>query len=350
MRKPARILCGLKEDAIDAIFSPDGKWVLTAGESNSVSFYNAETGKRVLLFKGHTTSITSMAISPTAQHIFTAARDGTSRIWRIKTGLDSLGGMGCSETPQMNGALRNEESNALPLLKDTEVQAAVFSPDGELLATLDANRTAEVWETTTGRKVTEKKGGGNQGNALIPLPSFSPDSKWIVTANSERTAVVWEAKTGIVVDEIRSTESLLSVSFSPVGKFVGTADSGRARRWEVGTGRAPVEFKGHTLPVSVMKFSQDGRWVVTGGGDTTRIWEAETGRQVGEPIRHRYPVESVAFGLDGKTVVSVSAVDMGVYVCRICVSLEELLIMSGNHVAQIFPPEEQDKYLERANL
>jgi hypothetical protein len=50
--------------------------------------------------------------------------------------------------------------------------------------------------------------------------AFSPDYKWVVTASSDRTARVWEASTGQSLIELHGhTDAVNSAAFSPDGKF-----------------------------------------------------------------------------------------------------------------------------------
>jgi WD40 repeat protein len=109
-----------------------------------------------------------------------------------------------------------------------------FSPDGALLATASADRTARVWETTSGqhRGTLEGHTGGVRGVA------FSPDGALLATASADRTARVWETTSGQHRGTLEGhTDWVRGVAFSPDGALLATAsDDGTARLWNPVTG------------------------------------------------------------------------------------------------------------------
>ena len=66
-------------------FSPDGTRVATAG-SRDVLLWDAQTGKLLTAFSGHTGPTASIAYSSDGTRIATGADDGTARIWDAATG------------------------------------------------------------------------------------------------------------------------------------------------------------------------------------------------------------------------------------------------------------------------
>src|SRR5512132_1599066 len=68
-----------------------------------------------------------------------------------------------------------------------DVGGVAFSPDGRLLATACDDRSARVWEVTSGQeraRVTH--------DSYVWGVAFSPDGRLLATAGSDRTAGVWE--------------------------------------------------------------------------------------------------------------------------------------------------------------
>ena len=68
----------------------------------------------------------------------------------------------------------------------------MFSPDGKWVVTASRDRTARVWEATSGRQMVTLQGHTDE----VYQAMFSTDGKWVVTASAEGTARVWEAATG----------------------------------------------------------------------------------------------------------------------------------------------------------
>jgi len=88
---------------------------------------------------------------------------------------------------------------------------AAFSPDGARIVTASRDRTARIWDATTGREITALSGHdfGAQSAA------FSPDCASIVTSSDDCTARVWETQ--------KKRRSLLDTGMKAGWKVVPTS-------------------------------------------------------------------------------------------------------------------------------
>jgi len=61
-------------------FSPDGQRIVSGGDK-TVKIWDANTGKELQTFTGHTGVVQSVAFSPDGQRIVSGSADKTVKIW-----------------------------------------------------------------------------------------------------------------------------------------------------------------------------------------------------------------------------------------------------------------------------
>ncbi|MDX2511637.1 MAG: caspase family protein [Desulfobacterales bacterium] len=74
--------------ATDAIFSPDGKYLLTGHRDNKIRLWNVASGKVERIFKGHSGAVIQVSYTEDGRHIVSSSWDGTIRLWGISTGKE----------------------------------------------------------------------------------------------------------------------------------------------------------------------------------------------------------------------------------------------------------------------
>jgi WD40 repeat protein len=111
---------------------------------------------------------------------------------------------------------------------------------------------------------------------------FSPDGKRIVTASADKTAKVWDATSGKLLVSLEGhTDSVKSAAFSPDGRRIVTVSGYTARVWDADSGKllASLEEAGGMIVFAV--FSPDGGRIVTGvDPDYARVLTYESRRLV----------------------------------------------------------------------
>jgi WD40 repeat protein len=130
---------------------------------------------------------------------------------------------------------------------------------------------AEVWSVPTGQTLRMLSGetDADSHTAGVSTARFAPNGSLVVTASADKTARVWSVDTGENVSVLRGHDDhVTDAAFSPNGTFVVTASfDGTARVWDTATGRSLMVFRGHGGGregyVSGAVFTSDGRSVVT---------------------------------------------------------------------------------------
>ena len=201
------------------------------------------------------------------------------------------------------------DRNTLPelvLRQEAEIHAVVFCPDGRRILTASADKTARLWDATTGAPVGEAMRHEDEVVAAV----FSPDGAHIATASKDRTARLWNAATGKSLGEpMRHEHPLEGVAFNATGTRIVTQSNGAdvARLWDAASGAPIGEAMPHTVGYSEpATFSPDGSRLITKRGETARVWDCMSGKPLGKPLKHPAGVSSAAFSPDGSRILTVT--------------------------------------------
>ncbi len=268
----------------------------------------------------HNGQVNSVSFSPDGRYIATTSDDKTAALWNATTGFE-----------------------AVRMIHYGRVIAGAFSPDGRYFATGSDDNTSRLWETSTGKEIAIMRHNGSV-NSIV----FSPDGKLLATASSDGTTGLWSVPGGRQLALMAHDDKVWAVEFSPDGKYLATGSKdGTARIWEIPSGREMVAVN-HSDNVNSVAFSPDGRYLATGSDDgTARIWNVASGYEIRQFL-HKGPVNFVSFSPDGAYLATASN-DQYARVWDIATGIEESRVLHGWSVIKVvFSPD--GKYIATASL
>jgi WD40 repeat protein/tetratricopeptide (TPR) repeat protein/tRNA A-37 threonylcarbamoyl transferase component Bud32 len=329
----------------DCVFSPDGRWLAAPdSEGLTVRLWEVPSGNPVGQPLRHRLRVEHLAFSPDGRYLLTAGRleESEVRLWELPPGRlrevpRAVDDPAVHVSADHCVGWRLAGANDLELVDGTTgrvrgllrhpfpVHAAWLSPDGKALAvysTVWQNSTGEVrvWDVATARTVGAPVSLGQ----VHPRITFSPGSQAVLAtwvshegpARSRRVVTnvhLWHFPSGKSRGEALLTEGrAVQAQFSPDGrrlvlrwKEAGKHDN-QVQLWDVAT-TDTVTVRREEDAVESLVFSPDGKTIVTSGNKSLRFWDAATGEPLGPARALPWPAERLTFG-DGKVLFAGNAV------------------------------------------
>jgi eukaryotic-like serine/threonine-protein kinase len=315
-------------------------FVLSADSRHAVSSYGEElrlwdvsTGRMVKSWRGHTQTISALALSPDGRTLASGGYDQLVKVWELQTGQ----------------ALHTYHGHS------RAVACLAFSPDGRLLASgtrthdnrLQDHAELVVWDTVTGKECYRWRDHTDSVSSL----QFTPDKQRLVSASKDKTLRLWDPTTGKSLRIVRGSAPLTCLALRADGQRFATASTdgtvavwdcdalqgplticleekqlpyGLAfspdpaeRRlaaahyhhvvkvWDARRGQEVLQAAGHTSHVRCIAYNPDGRFLASGGYDkTVRLWCAATGRELFCGTGHAGVVDGIGFSPNGGLLAS----------------------------------------------
>jgi WD40 repeat protein len=239
-----------------ARFSADGRRIVVGvgPSSRAVRVYRARDAKLLRTFTAGAV-LQDVALSRDGRFVAAAGNDGRVWIWNV------------------------DARNARQLTHGPPVVAVVWSPVADLLVSVGGN-VARIWDISTGAQRPLRP-----QRDTLEAAVFSGDGQRVATYGEGPFVRIFDVTTGIRISTLTYAAAPLrvtSAAFGPQGDVIVTGRGNNARFWDVVTGEPIMTISGQAIgqtgAVSDVAFSENGQRVATGSIDTVaRVFIAATG-------------------------------------------------------------------------
>jgi WD40 repeat protein len=291
-----------KNTVFDAAFSPDSRMLVTSSSDGTARLWTVPGGEPLARPLDLHRTIHRVVFTPDGRSLITRDFE-LIRLWTL---------------PQ----------EGVPMVRvplDRENSFATLSPDGALVIPIGMSfpnrklRSTRAYRVATG----ESAGPFLRSGGLIVDAVFSPDGQSVATLDARERATlegqevrVWDWKSGQRRWHVSLPSEPRSVSYRPDGHHLAvlcaagellildSGDGREVRRWQT---QEPEIVASHWVNNGKVGFSPDGRTLLTWGmANTVRVWEPDTGKLRYPPLRHRDKCHDLQFSPDGKLMVLAS--------------------------------------------
>ena len=272
--------------------SPNGAWLAVggwthpecAGKCGDIRLYDFQSGELKSLLSGHVNVVTGLAFSADGKKLISGSADNDAIVWDV------------------------EKKALLQRLKGHSgtINGVAFTPDGARAITGSFDTTLRLWNVAGGTLIKEMKGHNDKVRSLTIVPRDGA----IVSGDRHGGILLWDGKTGAFQKEIAKQGGVVgSLRFSPDGRhFLATCGySGcdyTQRYHETASGKVVTAYTKLNNIVLASAISPDGSFVATGGGNNQEIhiWDPKTGDTKQILKGTGAPVWAVGFSADERTI------------------------------------------------
>jgi WD40 repeat protein len=320
-------LQGHEEPVLALAFSPEGKWLATAGGDHRLRLWDLETLQAEVVLPHHTDAVHAVAWSPDGTRLASGGSDQTVRIfdtktWKILATLEGHSAPVLAVALLADGRAVSAGEDAIVRVWDVagkkqiaaleghsgSVRAIAIAPGGATIATAGDDKSVKLWDAAS----LQPRASINGHQQPVLCLAFSPQGKTLASGAAGGGLHYLDPARG-TVRKTTSTHSgrITGIAFLPEAEGVLSAgEDATIRVWRAAEPPIPplVSLPAHGASAYAVSFSPDGKWLATGGKDKlVALRNPMTGEIVRTFPGHNGLVYDVAFSPDSELLASGSS-------------------------------------------
>lgn len=155
-------------------FNDTAECLISGGIDNDIKVWDIRRNEVIYTLRGHSDTITGVALSPDGSYVLSNSMDNTLRIWDIRPYAPTER---CVKI--FSGHQHNFEKNLL---------RCAWSPDGTRISAGSSDRFVYIWDTTSRRIIYKLPGHNGSVNDV----DFHPKEPIILSGSSDKTLYLGE--------------------------------------------------------------------------------------------------------------------------------------------------------------
>ena len=293
--------------------TPNGKFVISASADKTLRVWDLASGQQLRILEGHSDTVEDVAVTPDGKKAISASSDKTLRLWDLASG-------------QQLRVLEGHTEGIHSVVITPDGKYAISSSYGSTDRTLFSDsfdKTLRQWDLVNGqqlrvfRGIFSKPNRNSTGfNPGIKGIAITPDGKKAFFALTGRL-MVWDLASGQKLRSVhsRSNSKINDLAITPDGKYAIYASSDNTLRlWDLSAIDQELwihdvrVFKGHIDQINNVAVTPDSKYAISASSDMTlRLWDINSGLPLLTFEGHSRSVNGVAITPDGKYAISTSS-------------------------------------------
>ena len=237
-----------------AVANADGKRAVSGSYDMTCMLWDLQSGEALKILKGHTSYVSSVAITIDGKHAISGSWDKTCLLWDLQSG---------------------EAIKTLKVHTDF-IMAVAITADGKRAISGSQDKTCILWDLQSGEALQTLKGH----TCPVSAVAFTPDGKRAISGSGDKTCILWDLQNGKALKTLKGhTNGVIAVAITADGKqaISGSYDK-TCILWDLQSGKALQTLKGHTDWVNAVAITADRKRAISGSQDNTCIlWDLQSG-------------------------------------------------------------------------